>query len=42
VSACVHNSRDADENCNGEEHAAGPGEPKPVTEPSPIASESHA
>jgi hypothetical protein len=40
VSACVHNSRDADQQCSGEEHSAGPGEPKLVTEPSPIASES--
>ena len=35
-----HNSGNADQKCNGEEHSAGLGEPKPVTEPSPIASES--
>ena len=40
VSSCDHNSRNADQKCNGEEHSAGLGEPKPVTEPSPIASES--
>ena len=40
VSPCDHNSGNADQKCNGEEHSAGPGEPKPVTEPSPIASES--
>ena len=40
VSPCDHNSRNADKKCNGEEHSAGLGEPKPVTEPSPIASES--
>jgi hypothetical protein len=40
VSPCDHNSGNADQKCNGEEHSAGLGEPKPVTEPSPIASES--
>ena len=30
----------ADQQSTGEEHSAGLGEPKPVTEPSPIASES--
>jgi hypothetical protein len=40
VSACGHHLGDADQNCNGEEHSAGLGEPKPVTKPSPIASES--
>jgi hypothetical protein len=40
VSPCDHDSDNADQKCNGEEHSAGPGEPKPVTEPSPIASES--
>jgi hypothetical protein len=38
VSPCDHNSGNADQKCNGEEHSAGLGEP--VTEPSPIASES--
>ena len=37
---CDDNSRNADEKCHGEDHAAGLGEPKPVTKPSPIASES--
>ena len=40
VSPCDHNSDNNDQKCNGEEHSAGPGEPKPVTEPPPIASES--
>jgi hypothetical protein len=40
VSPCDHNSGNADQKCNGEEHSAGLGEPKPVTQPSPIASES--
>jgi hypothetical protein len=40
VSPCDHNSGNADQKCNGEEHSAGLREPKPVTEPSPIASES--
>ena len=40
VSACDHNSSNADHKCNGEQHSAGLREPKPVTEPSPIASES--
>jgi hypothetical protein len=40
VSACVHNHGNADQKGNGEEHSAGLGEPKPVTEPPPIASES--
>ena len=40
VSPCDHNFGDADQKCNGEEHSAGPGEPKPLTEPSPTASES--
>jgi len=39
VSLCDHNSDNADQKCNGEEHSARLGEPKPVTEPSPIASE---
>lgn len=39
VSPCVHDFGDADQNRNGEKHAAGLGEPKPATEPSPIASE---
>jgi len=40
VSACEHNPRNADQKCNGEEHSAGLGKPKPVTKPSPITSES--
>lgn len=40
VSPCDHHFRNADQKCNGKEHPAGLGEPKPVTEPSPIASES--
>ncbi len=40
VSACEHNSRNADQEGNGEEHSAGLGKPKPVPEPTPIASES--
>ena len=40
VSPCDHNFRNADEKRNREEHSAGLGEPKPVTEPPPIASES--
>ena len=40
VSPCDHNCGDADQECNREEHSAGLGEPKPVTEPSPVASES--
>jgi len=38
VSPCDHDSDNAGQKCNGEEHSAGLGEPKPVTEPSPIAS----
>jgi hypothetical protein len=40
VSPCDHNPGDADQKRNGEEHSAGPGKPKPVAEPPPIASES--
>ena len=40
VNASDHNPGNADEKRNGEEHSAGPGEPKPVTEPPPRASES--
>jgi hypothetical protein len=40
VSPCDSNSGNADQKRNGEDHSAGLGEPKPVTEPSPIASES--
>ena len=40
VSPCDHHSGDADQNCTREEHSAGLREPKPVTEPAPIASES--
>jgi hypothetical protein len=39
VGPCVHNSGNADEKCNGEEDSTGLGEPKPVPEPSPIASD---
>jgi hypothetical protein len=39
VSTCDHHLGDADEKRNGEQHSAGLGESKPVTEPSPIASE---
>jgi len=40
VSACDHDLGNADKKRNGEKNSAGPGEPKPVTEPPPIASES--
>ena len=40
VSPCHHNCGNADQNCNGEEHSAGSGKPKPVTEPAPVATES--
>jgi hypothetical protein len=40
VSSCDRNAGNADEKRNSEQHSAGLGEPKPVTEPSPIASES--
>ena len=40
VSPCDRNSGNADQKRNGEEHSTGLGEPKPVTEPSPVASES--
>jgi hypothetical protein len=40
VSPCERNPGNADQKRNGEEHSSGPGEPKPVTEPSPIATES--
>jgi hypothetical protein len=40
VSACDHHRGNADEKRNGEQHSAGLGEPKPATEPPPIASES--
>ena len=40
VNPSDHNLGTADEQCTGEEHSAGLGEPEPVTEPSPIASES--
>ena len=40
VSPREHDFDNADQNGNGEEHSAGPGEPKPITEPAPIASES--
>jgi hypothetical protein len=38
LSPCDRHSGNAAQKCNGEEHPAGLGEPKPVTEPSPIAS----
>ena len=38
ASACDHDRGNSDETRNGEQHPAGPGEPKPVTEPPPIAS----
>jgi hypothetical protein len=40
MNPCDHDCGNADQNCNGEEHSAGLGEPKPVTEPAPMASES--
>ena len=40
VSPCEHDGGYADQECNGEKQSAGLGEPKPVTEPPPIASES--
>jgi hypothetical protein len=43
VSACDRHCGNADEKRNGEERSAGLGEPKPVTQPPPIASgSSHA
>jgi len=40
VSPCDRNTGYADQKRSGKDHSAGLGEPKPVTEPSPIASES--
>ena len=40
VSACDRHLHNADYKRNGEQHSAGLGESKPVTEPPPIASES--
>ncbi len=40
ASPCDRNCGDADQKRNGEEHSAGLREPKSVTEPSPIGSES--
>jgi hypothetical protein len=40
LSACDRNRGNADQERTGEEHSAGLGEPKSVTEPPPIASES--
>jgi hypothetical protein len=40
VSPCDHNSGNPDQKCDGEHRSAGLREPKPVTEPPPIASES--
>ena len=37
VSACDHHRGNADYERSGEEHSTGLGEPKPVTEPPPIA-----
>jgi hypothetical protein len=43
LGANEHDFRDAEENCDGEEGSAGLREPKPMAEPSPIASQqSHA
>ena len=39
VSSCEHNRGNANQKRNGEEHSAGLGESKPVTEPPPVASE---
>jgi len=39
VRPCDHHCDNADQKCTGEEHSAGLGEPKPVTEPSPVGSE---
>ena len=39
VGAYQHDFRDANENCDGEERSAGLREPKPMAEPSPIASQ---
>jgi hypothetical protein len=39
VSACERHFDNADEKRNGEQHSARLGEPKPVTEPPPVASE---
>ena len=40
MSLSEHNPGAADQKCGGEEHSAGVREPEPLTEPSPIASES--
>jgi hypothetical protein len=40
VSACDHNLCNADEKRHREKQSAGLGEPKPVTKPPPIASDS--
>ena len=40
VGPCIHKSCNTDKKCNGEEDSAGLGEPKPVPQPSPIASDS--
>ena len=40
VSPCEHNGGASCQHCDGEDHAAGLREPKPLTEPSPIASDS--
>ena len=40
LSAGDHHRGKADQKRNGEEHPAGLGEPKPATEPPPVASES--
>jgi hypothetical protein len=40
VDSCVDKGGNGDEKCDGEECSAGLGEPKPVPEPAPIASDS--
>jgi hypothetical protein len=40
VSPCDDHCGKADQNRNSEQHPAGLGQPKPLTEPAPIASES--
>jgi len=40
VSPCEHNGGASCQHCDGEDHAAGLGEPKALTEPAPVASKS--
>lgn len=40
LNPCDHDSGAADQQRTGEKHSTGPGKPKPVTKPSPIAPES--